>query len=364
MSYDGRNTFTDTFEGATEDIFDGIYNNYYTVSGSAQIVPFAKDVVVKFIDTALDKEVARVYTYVGGKVKLPTTLEGASNAIVWSETQSALDNVAGDMEVTASVDWKACTVSFKVTNLFNYITVNESIDSISGKYGQEITLPTLTYKDTNYAIIGWTDIEGSSFAKYTDTYVFKDASKTLYSVWGGKLLTVNFYDEDGETLLGKQKVEYNGTVLFEGEIPEKEGYKFVGWDNSTVGITEDMDFIAEYEKVLAKVQVSVLGGTGAGQYTEGDVVTIEFRDIPGLEFVDWKVISGNVKLKEKNGKYTFVVGNEDVVIQAIQEGEESGGVKPPEAIEEGCGSTASLGIISLTLILGGACFALRRKDEK
>ena len=363
MSYDGRNTFTDTFEGAEDDIFDGIYNNYYTVSGYAMVVPYAKDKVVTFVDSTTGNELFKTYTYAGGKVKLLSSVEGSTGAVVWDKSQADLDNVQDDITVSASLGWKDCSVSFEITKLFNFIQVDGNIASINGKYGEEITLPTLTYGDT-YQIVGWTDVKGSAFAKYSDTYVLKDASKKLYSVWGGRLLTVNFYDDD-DNLLETQKVEYQGTALFKGEVPEKEGYKFIGWDSSTVGLTEDTDFYAQYERVLAKVQVSVLGGTGAGRYTEGDVVTIAFRDIAGLEFVDWKVISGDVTIKEKNGKYTFVVGTEDVVIQAIQEGEESGAVKPPESIEEeGCGSTISLGMVSLALILSGACFALRRKDEE
>ncbi len=381
MSFDGRNTFVDTFEGAESGISEGIYQNYYTVSGSASIKPWAKNLTVTFKNA--DRTIAVVPTYEGGKVKLPAKVEGAVDGFTWNRTQEQLNNVTESIDVEAKgFEWKDCTVNFKVTSLFGFLPVSgipfKSIPDkpVTQKYGTEFELPYEVYPDSQYAIIGWTDVEGSSFAKYTDTYVFTNWEKptTLYSVWGGKSLTVVFCDENGEPLPdGEQTIEYYGSALYKGEVPAKEGYKFIGWDKSTVNVTDKeadkegkVYFIAQYEKVLAKVQVSVLGGTGSGLYTEGDEVTVEFSDIAGLEFIDWVVASGEVEEVSKSGNsFTFIVGNEDVEIQAIQEGEEPGVVKPPEsAEEEGCGSIASIGMVSIALILGGACFALRRKDEK
>lgn len=375
MAYDGRNSFVDTFEGAEDGIIEGIYNNYYTVSGSASVQPWAKDLTVTFMDG--NRTIAVVPTYQGGKVKLPTKVEGAVDGVTWDLTQVDLNNVTESVEVKAkNIDWKDCTVKFEITKLFEFKEVEGiSFPTQRGDYGTTLPLPTAAYPNSQYAIIGWTDVKGSSFAKYTDVYVYKnwETETTLYSVWGGRSLTVEFCDEDGTPFPdGKQTIEYYGSVIYQGVVPEKEGYKFVGWDKSTVNVTDseaDEDgivrFIAQYEKVLAKVQVSVLGGTGAGLYTEGEKVTVKFRDITGLEFVDWIVVSGEVEEVSKSGdSFTFIVGTEDVVVQAIQEGEEAGVVKPPEAIEEGCGSIASIGIVSIVLVLGSACFALRRKDEK
>lgn len=356
MSYNGQNAFTQTFEGS-KDISTGIFDNYYTVEGSANVVDYAKDIVVTFEDMT-GRVVATTYTYAGGNVKLINKVEGISHNIVWDKSQNDLHNIQGNIVVKADLTWKNCSVSFVITKIFGFMeSEGISIAPKTATYGSEIALPSATYGD--YAIIGWTDVANGNYAKYTGNYVLTEDACTLYAVWGGKSVVVEFYAEDGTTLLETQTVENKATVRFGGEIPEKPGYKFVGWDKSTVGVTQDTKFIAQYQKILKKVQVSVLGGTGAGRYTEGDVVTIAFRDIKGLDFVDWKVVSGNVTITENNGVYTFVVGTQDVVVEAVTA--DNGEVNTQS---EGCTSTASVGIVAMALLCGCAYTMFKKRGEE
>lgn len=357
FSYDGKNTFTQTFEGVN-GINAGIYDNYYTVTGSASAVAKAKDKTVTFVDTTTGREVAKAYTYVGGHVKLIDTVDGAVGTVAWDKEQSELHNIQDNITVNATLAWSECSISFVIPKILGFMEVEDVyVAPIGALYGSEVILPTASYGD--YAIIGWTDIENGVFVKYSNTYTIKDDNLILYAVWGGKLLTVEFYAEDGKTLLETQTVESKATVRCGVKVPEKPGYKFVGWDKSTVGVTEDTKFVAQYEKILKKVQVSVLGGTGAGRYTEGDVVTIAFRDIKGIEFVEWKVVSGGVTINEKNGVYTFVVGDQDVVIQAMRDGENVDG-----AGDDGCSSTISMGVLGVISLLGCGCVVLKRRNEE
>ncbi len=346
-SYDGKNAYAETFDGEAE-INSGVYKNYYLTEGSAMTVDFAQDITVTFHDKTTGRDLAVVHTYQGGNVALLSTTTGVSETLVWDKEQTALHNLQESLTVNGEFNWDVYTVSFVVTDILGYMPVEHTIESIDGIYGEGVALPTHTVG--NYAIIGWAKKEGG-FAQYVDEYVFHTESVTLYAVWGGKPLQVSFYAEDGETLLGNVSVEYNGTAVYEGEIPEKEGYSFVGWDKPADAITEDVKLIAQYEKTKKRVSVSVLGGEGAGVYTEGETVTIRFYE--GSGYTSWKVVSGNVTITNTDGAYTFVVGAEDVVIQAS--GKKDGG--------KGCSSAQGLATVTLALAVFGGAVACKRKKE-
>lgn len=363
MSYDNKNAYTQTFEGV-ESISEGIYDNYYTVIGEATTIPFAKDKVVTFQDTN-GRVVAKTYTYQGGNVRLLNKIDGITHAIEWDKEQVDLHNIQEDITVTAALDWPNCSVNFVVTQIYGFMNADGvSVDPLQGDYGSKKALPIgHDYCYGDYEIIGWTDVENGGFAKYTGEFTFKDEQCTLYSVWGRKTITVTFkLTEDGEAL-ETQTVESNSTVRFNGEIPEKPGYKFVGWDKDTYGVTEDTVFIAQYEEIVKKVHVSVLGGTGAGHYDEYSTVTIAFREIPGIVFADWKIVSGDATIENNNGVYTLVLGSEDVVVEAVRasDGETNG---QTSAQSNGCTATVSTGIVMVALICGCAYVALKKKGEE
>ncbi len=310
-SYDSKNVYVESFDGQAT-IESGLYKNYYSVEGSAVTKAVAKNIVVDFHDTTTERYVASYHTYQGASVELVSYVKGVSQQLVWDKTQAQLINLQESVTVNGALTWDTYKATFVVTDILGYKAIEYSIEDIEGIYQQTITLPEYTVG--NYAIIGWSKRSGG-IAEYTDEYTFGTASVTLYAVWGGKKVEASFYAEDGTTLLGSMVVEYNGTAIYEGEIPQKDGYAFVGWDKSTALVTENMKFIAQYEKVYKTISVSVLGGIGAGQYTEGETVTIQFVKDSGA--TSWEVLSGNVTLTKTNDGYTFVAGTEDVVIQAM-----------------------------------------------
>ena len=346
ISYDGENLYEENFDG-NESFAEGIYNNYYAVEGDASVISLPRGNVVTFTDEATGRTVSELHVYSGGNVALPDSIEGVTSAIVWDKTQSELLNVTGDISVKANLTWQNCELKFDTSDgVFGLIELTETLQPISGIYGQIVTLPTIEFE--NYEIVGWTDVKGGGYIRYENEFELTKTSQTLYPIWGGKIYTVEFYAEDGTTLLERQNAEYNATVIFGGEIPVKEGYNFVGWDVSTVGISGDTKFTAVYEKALRSVTVSVLGGEGAGKYTEGDTVTIAYRDIKGYKFDGFRVVSGGVTISDDDGIYTFVVGDEDVVIEAVVKSEQKANTS------SSCGASVSAQTIgSLVLI----CFA-------
>ena len=352
ISYDGENFYEENFDGI-DNFAAGIYNNYYMVEGSASVVSLPKNNIVTFTDETTGRNVSQVHVYDGGNVFLPDTVNGTIGTVNWDKTQDDLMNVTGNVTVKANMNWINCTLNFDTSEgVFGFLEIEDSIASIKGIFGQTIELPTIEYG--NYEIIGWTDVKDGGYVKFSGEYSLNANNKTLYPVWGGKIYTVEFYAEDGVTLLERQDAEYNSTVLFGGEIPAKAGYDFVGWDKPTMGISGDTKFTAVYEKSLANVTVSVLGGNGSGKYTEGDTVTISFREINGYEFTGWKVVSGGVTIKNNNGTYTFTVGNEEVVIEAeATTGNTSKG--------KGCGSAVGAGFIGALALICLAFFMVKRR---
>lgn len=60
---------------------------------------------------------------------------------------------------------------------------------------------------------------------------------------------VKFYGKDGE-LIEEQKIP-SGSPAIVPKAPEVEGYRFVGWDDSTFNVvTRDMDIYAQYQKII------------------------------------------------------------------------------------------------------------------
>ena len=70
----------------------------------------------------------------------------------------------------------------------------------------------------------------------------------LYPVYGYPSYTVTFTDESGHIL---QRVEtiYQGTAIYAGPAPEKEGYRFVGWSEAISDVTSDRTVAPIFEKL-------------------------------------------------------------------------------------------------------------------
>lgn len=145
-----------------------------------------------------------------------------------------------------------------VTGVETYTAVFEGTlktYDITWVVGNNETKETYYYGDTP-SFKGSTDRES---AKYT--YTFKGWDKEVETVTGAATYVaqydekinkflVNFYSEDGQTLLDSKEVEYDAIPTFEGNVPTKEStvyhtYAFNGWYN------KDMDLL--YEGALPEI---------------------------------------------------------------------------------------------------------------
>lgn len=118
--------------------------------------------------------------------------------------------------------------------------------------------------------------------------------------------SVKFYNWDG-TILSEQTVSEGKTAVLP-ENPEREGYDFIGWDNSIANIKEDVELNPIFEKKQFTVTFIDWKNKAFVQqkFGYGDVLTPpDHSSVEGYNFDGWdKIIDG-----------TFVV-TEDMVVTA------------------------------------------------
>lgn len=127
------------------------------------------------------------------------------------------------------------------------ITLNHDIptveDSIIGKSNFEVTLPSLT--KAGYTFTHWFDLKGNKY--YTSASFTADI--TLYPNWEPNKYTVKFIDYDN-SVLSVQSINYKGKANKPTD-PTRDGYVFVGWDNTFSEVIRDANINALYEKATS-----------------------------------------------------------------------------------------------------------------
>jgi len=105
---------------------------------------------------------------------------------------------------------------------------------------------------------------------------------------------VVFQDDDGTEISRQTVISGESAIL--PENPNKDGYDFIGWDQSTVNISKDMNISATYEKKKYQILFEDWDGESL-LYNE-----FEYGDVPYLEeapqreghtFVGWVTSNGN-----------------------------------------------------------------------
>lgn len=98
--------------------------------------------------------------------------------------------------------------------------------------------------------------------------------------WNEKF-TVRYFD--GDTLLRTEIVKYGASASY---TPQKEGYKFIGWDKDVSKVTEDMDVYATWipasiaDASWSEIAAAAEAGTLSKAYSIGDEkdITVTYAD--------------------------------------------------------------------------------------
>lgn len=130
-----------------------------------------------------------------------------------------------------------CSKSYIVTFETNGA---DEIKEVEIKKGEKLTLPTV-YKE-GYSFDGWY-LDTQFNKKYDNKEIDEDI--TLYAKWKPKAFIVQFVDYD-EALIEEMSFEFNDELTFPQD-PEREGYKFIEWDNDVDRVTSDLIIKAKYE---------------------------------------------------------------------------------------------------------------------
>ena len=110
--------------------------------------------------------------------------------------------------------------------------------------------------------------EGIRFAGWDADFSYIEGDLIVNATWEEIICTVIFYDPVGDTVLDTQQVPYGGEALAPN-LPEHEGYEFLGWDKDFSCVKEDMTVNAEWAKLLCVVTFTgVYNGTVTVPYGE------------------------------------------------------------------------------------------------
>jgi|GEM_PF-5596228 len=183
-------------------------------------------------------------------------------------------NATGNLTVTAT--YKLITeITYTVTFADYDGTVLKTQTDLA--YGKAATAPANPERE-GYVFVNWDKYFGSVTGNLTVTAIYK------------KVYTVTFVDYDG-TVLGTETVVEGGKAWF--YPPPREGYHFTGWDTELYNITSDLTVTATYVKCYVVTFVDHDGTVLKTQYVApGDYAWCASPEREGYRFMGWDLDIG------------------------------------------------------------------------
>ena len=155
---------------------------------------------------------------------------GVVNSQKYSNGQSGIKGMYGNVTLTAQ--WTANTY----TIAFNANAGTGTMNSVTARYGQTVTLPANTYTRTGYSFTGWAKSAGGTkvyndSAQVSNLSSSNNATVTLYACWTAKTYTLVFDSNGGSAVASVSGKVYDTTY---GTLPSptRAGYDFQGWFNT------------------------------------------------------------------------------------------------------------------------------------
>ena len=124
--------------------------------------------------------------------------------------------------------------------------------------------------------------------------------------------------------------EAGETVKISTEVPA--GYRFIGWESTPAVIFADATSdsttfempasditVAAIFELISTYEVTVIGGTGGGEFEAGSIVKISAEVPIGYRFVSWESEDAVIFTNEKSVVTTFEMPASDVTVEAIFE---------------------------------------------
>lgn len=197
----------------------------------------------------------QLIVYVDGKVEISEDVyEGASYTLPsaaektgykfegWYDNKGNYLGQPGDVitiSADISIEARYSVLSYTIT----FVDDNGAIiESGSVEFGTMPTAPADPFKASTaqytYEFAGWTP----AVSMVTGNVTYTASYNSVLNAY-----KVTFLDYDGTTLKS-QNVKYGAAATAPAE-PERDGYKFIGWDNEFDEIVMNLDVTAQYEKL-------------------------------------------------------------------------------------------------------------------
>lgn len=241
----------------------------------------AKSYVVTFVNMD-DSEIEKQTIESGKSATAPTPKE--IEGYTFKGWDKDFSNVTSDLTVKALYEKNKYSVKLLVDG--------EVFVEVEVLYGELATLPSIAPEKEGYDFDGWDN------DKITEPIKSNLEANALFTI---KQVTVSFYLED--KLLEEIKVNY-GADCTTSLTPLKEGYKFTGWDKDLTGLKEDISVHAVFEKAVYTITYydgSTKLNLEPSTYTIDDLVFLPEYEKDGYEFVGWNDSpTSNVKIASLN----------------------------------------------------------------
>ncbi len=182
---------------------------------------------------------------------------------------------AGFDDMTFTAQWEACGYS-----IMYFEDENTLFASYGGLYGTEVTELKDVPEKEGYEFIGWDKEIPETFPAY---------NYKVYAVWKAKEYTVTWIVDGVEAV---ETIAYGETVTAP-VVSEKEGHDFLGWDKEIPATmpAENLTFTAEWKargySIMYYKDENTLFASHGGLY---GVEVPELKDVPekeGYEFIGW-----------------------------------------------------------------------------
>lgn len=191
--------------------------------------------------------------------------EPAREGYTFTGWDKSYDNITSDITVNAKWRINTYTIAYDANGGEGNMS-----DQVL-KYDEKTKLSTNNFDRAGHVFTGWnTKADGTGTAYKNEQEVSKLTATegeriTLYAQWKIERFDVTFEDGMGG-IIDKQEVDYSSDATAPAD-PEREGYKFQGWDGDYTNVTKDVTIKASWT-VPDKAETQVASAQAENQAPE------------------------------------------------------------------------------------------------
>ncbi len=239
-------------------------------------------------------------------------------------------------------DGKVYVNYLPVSYQIDYLVENETYFSTEVAYGKVATMPTAFPEKNGYIFVGW--FVGDTVYDF-NTLVSGDLILTARFIAIEKpKYTVTFYDYNGNQYGGVQVIEEGQSAILPGH-PIREGYEFIGWSEEFSAVTKDLNIYPMYSvKTYSVIVKDYTGVIATFEVNYGQSITVDtalVNEKEGYEFIGFdeslKNITKDTVINAKYRAKTFVVRfyTDNLQLIGTQNVEYGKSAKAPKVEKEG-----------------------------